>query len=74
MSDNEKALTREWIERWQKVGPLLEEINLASVEQQSLSEIIPRFNTAFRMALKNNPPRTTSGLVEQQAIFQRWRS
>jgi hypothetical protein len=56
---SELELTRQWVETWKRAGPELEEIRRREIESADTQEAI---HTAAQLE-----PRTTSGLVEQQA-------
>ena len=64
---------QEYLRRWERVAE--EEGRLRKREQQTifLPDMIRMFNGAFNQVMKQLPPRTTSGLVEQQALFGKLR-
>jgi len=70
--DNQDV-TEAWVQRWIRLGPILDALDDPSADPQPLCEIIPQFNDAFRSAVALHPPEPTSGLIEQQAIFRRAR-
>ena len=74
MSDprSDSDLTRRWVETWKRAGLELEEIRRREIEATDTREAIRQlFSSA---ALPGDlPPRTTSGLVEQQAWFAKLR-
>ena len=73
MNEHEIALTREWVKRWAKVGPVIEKLSIEHDKKATLAEVLPQFNEALRDALEKYPPEPYSGLIEQQAVFRRAR-
>jgi len=68
----DRELLRQWVETWRRAGPELEEIRRREIESTDTREAIRQlFGSAT--AFQQLPPRTTSGLVEQQAWFARLR-
>lgn len=66
----EQAQLREHVARWKKLGPQLEEIRLRELSAVDTAQAIRDLAPAFELALRQ-PPRASSGLVEQQAIFKK---
>ncbi len=62
-----------WFERWRHVAPVLEEMRAQDIRQADTVRAMQLLDEAFESAVRLNPPRPTSGLVEQQAIFSRSR-
>lgn len=58
---------------WADNGPLLEEIRDREIRQADTAVSIRMFELAFRMAVRDLPPRDSSGLVEWQDFMARWR-
>ncbi len=68
----ERELMRRWVETWRRAGPELDEIRRREIEATDTREAIRQlFGSAA--AFQDLPPRTTSGLVEQQAWFAKLR-
>jgi hypothetical protein len=64
-------LLRWWVETWRRAGQELDEIRRREIEATDTTEAIRQlFGAAWPL---NIPPRTSSGLVEQQAWFARLR-
>jgi len=63
---------RQWVETWKRAGPELEEIRRREIEAADTHRRFAKFSEFA--ALTNLPPRTTSGLIEQQARFARLRA
>jgi hypothetical protein len=68
MNDNKKSL-KSWFNNWQ--GQLKDVNAFTKQEEQStpISITIQILEDAFQQALKTCPGKTTSGLVDMQAIF-----
>jgi hypothetical protein len=71
MTEAEKAQARAWIRRWERVGPILEELRLKSVRSADTAASIDAFDLAYKSARLHAPARLSSGLVEQQRWFRR---
>ena len=70
---DERAATKLWVEHWQAVGPLLERVRHEELRAMTDDEAALAFESLAELACEvNNPtPRTTSGFVEQQRLFQK---
>lgn len=69
MTEAERAEIKEFVDRWKRVGPLLEEQREEDVRR---SDTIGAFAFFAGMPLHNLntfPPEPSSGLVEQQRWF-----
>ncbi len=76
MADQQTVLDRElmrrWVETWRRAGQELDQIRRQEIEATDTTEAIRQlFGSAAPP--QDIPPRTTSGLVEQQAWFARLR-
>ena len=71
MESHEKE--RLWVQTWQKTGPALEELRRQEIRCADTASAILQLEDAFQSALREHPPRPTSGLVEQQRWFARWK-
>lgn len=63
----------EYVRRWEKLGPIPEEIRDRETRQADTAASIQMFTQAFRIALRDLPPRPSSGLVEWQRYMRLWR-
>ena len=72
LSDEEKEL-RAYVERWRLASAKIEELRRQDLRNINVAEHIEAMNGAFEAALATQT-RTTSGLVEQQAIFAKLRN
>ncbi|HMC58723.1 MAG TPA: hypothetical protein VKJ01_05995, partial [Candidatus Solibacter sp.] len=68
----ERELMRQWVDTWRRAGAELAEIRRHEIESADTQEAVRQlFGTG--VSIDSAPPRTTSGLVEQQAWFARFR-
>ena len=72
--DKDRELLRHWVETWRRAGPELEEIRRRELQALDTREAIRQLFGASESLFRNQPRRTTSGLVEQQAWFAKLRS
>lgn len=63
----------EYVRRWRQLSPTLEAIRDNETRQAVTPESIRMLEQAFRIALRDLPPRPTSGLVEWQRWMELWR-
>jgi hypothetical protein len=73
MTEKERQLMREYVNTWKTTGPILERLRREDVRNANTTEAILVLNDAFESARLHYPPKPTSGLVAQQAIFMRAR-
>lgn len=62
---------KEWVKTWKKAGSALDEIRKKEIKEISTQEALMNLAQAFESARLNYSPRPTSGLVVQQALFQK---
>jgi hypothetical protein len=67
--DTERNLKR-WVENWKQLGPELERIRREEIRRADTQQAIQLFDLAFKAALRNIPPRESSGLVEFQRLLK----
>ena len=72
MTRDSDAELRAFAERWRIAGARLEHLRREELRNVDVAAVIESLNSAFEATLAG-PVRTTSGLVEQQAIFARMR-
>jgi hypothetical protein len=60
-----------WVQNWREIGPELDRIRREEIRSANTQESIRAFDLAFKAALRNQPPRETSGLVEMQRLFKK---
>jgi hypothetical protein len=61
-----------WVKTWQKAGEALENVRRREIRHIDTAKAILQLEDAFQSALREHPPKPTSGLVEQQRWFARW--
>jgi hypothetical protein len=71
MTDREQL--REYVLRWKELGPILEEIRDHETRMADTAASIFSMDQAFRIALRDLPPRETSGLAEWHERTAAWR-
>ncbi len=58
-----------WVEHWRRVGPILEAVRRDELKAFRYEDHIDIIDALLDIAIRLGPPRTTSGLVEQQRLF-----
>jgi hypothetical protein len=71
MEMSETDRLRAWVRSWMVLGPELARLRHEKIRSASTPESIKQFNLAFKAALRNTPPRTTSGLIELQRLLRK---
>lgn len=69
ISDTDRL--REWVQNWKVLGPELERLRRERIRSASTPDAIRQFDLAFKAAIRNTPPRTTSGLIEFQRLLRK---
>jgi len=64
---------REYVERWRKAGPELEKVRREELRALKDADSLRLFNSLLEFGSLHHQNRPTSGLVEQQRIFQKAR-
>jgi hypothetical protein len=70
---SEKDLIRRWVRTWQEAAPELERIRreeLAAFRPDEHPQIV---DAVLDLGFRLGPPRTDTGLVEQQRLFRKVR-
>jgi len=73
MAESEEKLIARWVETWRRAGPALEDIKRRELRSYDYQKNLPMLDGLLQWALDHATPRTSSGLVEQQRIFQKLR-
>lgn len=73
MSPDESEELRQWVARWQAAGPGLAAIGRRELQSHDTQQALLNLADVFEACRLHSRPRLTSGLVEQQALFQRLR-
>jgi hypothetical protein len=71
MANTDADRLRAWVRNWQLLGPELDRMRREDIRRANTKESIKLFDLAFKAALRNMPPRTTSGLVEYQRLLRK---
>jgi hypothetical protein len=70
---SERELQEAYVRRWKTLGPILESIRDGEIRQADTASAIRSLDQAYRIALRDLPPRASSGLVEWQRYMALWR-
>jgi len=73
MTEQENEPLRQWVAGCQSAGPVLERLRAEAIRRSDTAAAIELLSDAFESALRHCPPAATSGLVEEQRLFARWR-
>ena len=73
MAGDSKSDLHAFVDAWRIASARLEDLRREDLRDVDVADHILALNGAFEAALAG-PPRTSSGLVEQQAIFARLRN
>ncbi len=71
MTESEARMIRESVAAWGRAGPELERIRREELLRIDTVRAIQMFSGMVTATVRERGERTTSGLVEQQAWFQR---
>lgn len=64
-------LLKERVAQWARAKDTLEQVRIENTQAISTIQGVAALRTANNQAIANSNPRNSSGLVEQQLIFQR---
>jgi hypothetical protein len=62
---------REFVEKWKRVGPLLQIERERKIRETDTPRSIPLYNDVLAHALRTQPPRSTSGLIQWRELMRR---
>jgi hypothetical protein len=71
--DTSKAHQLEWLQAWRRAGAKMASLREESLRSVSTPQALQNLSGAFESARLQHSPQPSSGLVEQQAWFARWR-
>ena len=74
MTDLERQRTKQWVENWKRVGPILEEIRRRELRNMTYDQRVKAIESVLHLGSLFAKPRTTSGMVEMQRLFQKARN
>ncbi len=70
---DEREMMRRWVHAWKEAGPELETIRREEIRRLDTLSVLAGLEGAFNQALRQMPPRPSSGMVEMQDWFARLR-
>ena len=73
MTEAESALTLRWIENWKRTAPVLDAFRRKAIEEANTQEFVEAMDGMLESIFRENKPRLTTGLVEQQRWFAKMR-
>jgi hypothetical protein len=73
VNEMENESIRRWLPGWRTAAPVLERLRAEAIRRSDTAAAIEQLSDAFESALRHYPPEKTTGLVEQQRLFARWR-
>ena len=73
MTKRDLESTKKWVEAWKKAGPELERIRRNELRKVSTQKALMILSDMFESCRLHFKPRPTSGLIQQQAWFRRFR-
>jgi len=73
MDELERERVRQWVRKWETVGPVLAQLRDEDIRHTDTATAIEQLSDAFESARLHYQPPPTSGLVEQQRLFARLR-
>jgi len=71
--DPKDPLTKAWVETWVRAGRKLEAMHWQELRDFVYEEHLQEIDELLDLACRFAQPRKSSGLVEQQRLFQEWR-
>ncbi|MBN8249451.1 MAG: hypothetical protein J0L84_18650 [Verrucomicrobia bacterium] len=74
MTDLERQQIRERIAQWDAAAPVMQALRDEEVRRTDTAQGIHQLAGLAALTLRDQPPRSESGLVEQQAWFARLRA
>jgi hypothetical protein len=69
----EEEQLRQWVRNWVEAGPVLEAIRREEVRVADNLKSIALLAPLFDQAVRSQPPRESSGMVEMQSYFAKLR-
>lgn len=71
---NDREALRRWVETWKLAGAELEAIHRREIAAADNLAILASLEGAFNQALRDLPPRKSSGMVEMQRLLAKLRA
>lgn len=72
-SPEQRAQGREWVAAWKRAGPALERVRRQELQSLDVFAAIAMLCGPADYTVAPRAPKPTSGLIEQQRLFQRAR-
>jgi hypothetical protein len=72
--ETQNSDAQKWVDTWIHAGDALEKIRRHDVKLADTAEALRSFSGSVLHALRTRPAAQTSGLVEQQRIFSKFRT
>jgi len=66
-----KDEAKQYVDRWKQAGPALEKVRRQELRNLSHQDCQDQIRALFEIGSRNRQSRSTSGLVEQQRLFQK---
>ncbi len=76
-TDNQKTSdsdAQRWVNTWIRAGAVLEKVRQNDVKLADTPSAMRSFTGSVLHAVRTHPPSQTSGLVEQQRLFRKFRA
>lgn len=73
MTGEEKEKMRAWVNGWKEAGEAMEKLRREEIRSLNIAETILSLNDASESALILYPPKPTSGLIEMQRVFMKFK-
>ena len=73
MTEAERADIKRWVDTSARAEPELQKVRDADIRAADTASMIECTGSLFRNAVKDFPPKPTSGLIEQQRWFMKLR-
>ena len=72
--ETKNSAAQKWVDTWIHAGDALEKIRHSDVKLANTAEALRSFTGSVLHVLRTRPAAQTSGLVEQQRIFRKFRA
>ena len=70
---DEREMMRRWVQTWKQAAPELEAIHRREIREADNLSVLALLEGAFNHAIRERPPRPSSGMVEMQDWFRKLR-
>ncbi len=72
--ETKNSAAQKWVDTWIHAGDALEKIRHSEVKLANTAQALRSFTGSVLHVLRTRPAAQTSGLVEQQRIFRKFRA